>query len=230
MPLPNLASPKRRHWLLTGLVALSVSTVLVLIGWQWLRQQAQTTVASTQLSTRAQQFIASESARGSVLWSSLRFERSPDLIPSDQQIETACFRLRLPVPTTQHQLESEAERCVLRARLISPPARLVVTSYRQERPEDDANLQLRRTAPEEYSPLPLQSANFAQLWIFQGSDHLTAFAWQEGWMISWAITGITQPDKVAKTEVLEALITATVLTTETASELPRPATDESLLR
>lgn len=205
---------KRKH-----LFTILIVVLLIVIGvvWKKLADAATATGTADNLSPRAQEFITQEKGAGDELWSSKRFATNSSTLAADTEVTTPCFTLTLPVETTNHSTEVDDDRCTFRAKVLSPPAQLAVSSYKSTQPKEDTGILLRQKNPELYDELSLNAPKFALVSGFRGEDNVIAFAWKNQQMLTVSFHGMSQPDLVTS-ELLETLLTSVDLTSATMKE------------
>lgn len=152
-----------------------------------------------QLSERAKEFIAKDTSDGEGVWSTTNFNKNPDVITPDNPasgVSTPCFSFTVPVASTNYSQEQIGLRCTFRAKILNPIQQLVVSSYPTTNPDEDTGLLLRQKETEQYEQIPFEPQDFKKAWMYRGEDHMTAFAWKNGRMITISINGVAQPDQL----------------------------------
>lgn len=187
-----------KHWffilLLFFFIALMLGYVVYII-----TQEATSTGQVDQLSERAQEFISKDTADGEGIWSTKTFEKNPNIVTSDNPasgVSTPCFSLTVPVASTNYSQEQIGERCIFRAKLLTPLSQLVISSYPSTNPDEDTGILLRQQNPSLYTNIPFSSEIFTKTWLFKGEDHVTVFAWKTPRMITISVNGVIQKESI----------------------------------
>ena len=202
---------KHKVFFLGVLVLVLVLTASVLVIHGQLTQNAQGTGAVDVVSDRAKEFITKDSSQGTGLWSEVDLKKDPNSnsVSATTEVTTPCFTVTLPLSMVNQSKEEQGAQCTFRARTLSPPGQLVISSYHSAIPAEDSSLVLRKSHPEEYKELPINVPSFPHSAFFLGSDQATAFAWEGQTMVTVAMSGVAQPTLLTPnlfSELLQTLL------------------------
>lgn len=228
---PEEVHSMRKHypiWL--GLCALSLIAVIGLIGRQHVINQATSdTMLVGSLSPRAEEFVTSNSSQGTGLWSEVDLsDNQLAVVAANQRLSTPCFAGVSPWPLIKVKFEVTDGRCVVRARVIDPPAYLTMTSYYQAQPNQDTGLRLRTKNPDVYQPIALSGFTKLDVSGFTAEKEVTVFAWFDTTMFSLALTDIQHPTQLPSadiTSLLESLELQPAVPAVTPVASPSPELD-----
>jgi hypothetical protein len=201
------------------LLIIIVLALLIVLGviWKKLTDAATATGTADSLSSRAQEFITQEQGSGDELWSSKRFATNSSSIAANTKVSTSCFTVTLPVETANHSQEEGDQRCTFRAKVLSPPAQLTISSYESTQPQEDTGILMRQKNPDQYFAFPIKAPQFALGNGFRGEDNVIAFAWKNRQMVTVSFHGMSQPELVTP-KLLETVLTSVDLTSATMKE------------
>ncbi len=214
---------KKQHQLTLGLGIVTITVLgAFLVRHYVIKQASSASVRVGTLSHRAEEFVASSSSQGTGLWSEVDLtENELELTTANQRLSTPCFKVTSPWPLIKVKLEVTDSRCVIRARVVDPPAYLTMTSYYHVDPAQDTGLQLRIKNPDTYQPLTLSPTLSLDVSGFTADKELTIFAWFDTTMFTAALTDVQRPTELPSADLI------TVLESLDLSPAPQPSAQAS---
>lgn len=183
--------------------------MLILTGgglYWYVTAQSVSREGTSNLSQRAEEFISNEKKSGSGTWSEAQLTENTDtnIFPEGTVITTDCFAFTLPFKSEKHKEELTNGRCVFTARVVSPPARLVVSAYTAHGEfEEDTGIVLRRNDTKKYKELRVASKTHPGALGFMESEGAAVYGYQNGTIFTISFASMQQPERLQWERVAE---------------------------
>jgi hypothetical protein len=163
---------------------------------------------SGKLSVRANEFIATQKETGTSLWNEVFMQTSPPTttVLGTQQYRTPCFALTIALP---HQLDPASQTldtCVLKVRLPTLHGRLSIQASPTKDPlAEQTAVVIRYQQPEQFVPVLAPQSRWPEAIQFVEPDATTLFVSSPTWTLSFAVTGISNPETFSFEQLLSTL-------------------------
>ena len=163
------------------------------------------------LSQRAKDFIDEQRKQSGSKWSIVNVEASPDQSSKEisEKVVTPCFTIDLPTQI-RYQKTPEDSPCTLKARLISPGARLTISVVPLKTSlKENASIHMRQTLPDQYIPQKVQIDRWQNTLIFLEEDGVSFFAQKDDELITVVFSETQSQDIILEkllTEVVEKIV------------------------
>ena len=166
--------------------------------WQ-ANSQARNVGGSSDISGRAEEFIRKEKESGTGTWSEAELTQNTtsDTKPENSVVSAECFTFRLPFKSENHKEEQSGERCVFSARVVSPPSRLIISSYQANGSfEEDTGIVLRRSDTKKYTEKKVASNKYRMAVGFADAEGIAVFGFAQQKMFTVAFSSMQQPERL----------------------------------
>lgn len=163
---------------------------------------------SGSLSIRAKEFIATQQETGKSMWNEVSLQTPPPTtaVLGTQQYRVPCFAVTIPWP---HVLEPRAETdesCSIKLKLTALRARLVIHATSTTTPlTQQTAVVIRYAQPEQFTPVQAPETQWPEAIQFVEPDTATLFLASPTWTISFAATGLTNPEGFSFEPLLSSL-------------------------
>jgi len=197
-------------------ISISLFVALLVVGgsavyWLSLTTEKNGIVTTGELSDRAQEFVATQRSDVGTDWQAKQLEPIEALAvqpPSTLQ-ETPCFSINLPLKI-RTVYRREPEECALQIRLMSPAAKLTISTKPLTTPLlEDAGVSMREIVTEIYTVEDFTTSFFSPSRTYSDPQGISFFAEKDGQLLAVIFSETNDQEKIlaqSLPKVLEVLM------------------------
>lgn len=142
------------------------------------------------LSPRGEEFIEHRIASGDEFWKAVDTGKHP--VPEVSDVKTACFSVTVDFPVTNIVMEEQEDHCTVRAQVIKPRARFVlsVSSMPPKTLEEDSGVMLREGDKETYVRKPIDPYSFEDVRQYVSEDTVVTYLWSPDRIVTVSLSNL----------------------------------------